>query len=123
MWKQAVEQILRDAYESALKKIRALEDSDDVVLLTSCEGEASKCEAIIAKGKRENMRCNAKTQPGTVRCKTHSKSKIVSTTAAVEEPRPTLVSDLEPDTVFGCRNVDGTIVFDVRPDNHPEDLF
>jgi len=117
-----VEQIVKEGYENILKKIRALPPSGESVGLMDVS-ESLKCEAIIAKGKRENMPCNARAQPGTTRCKTHSgKSKTVPAVAPPEEAAPTLLSALEPDVVFGMRGGDDTVVFEPRPDT-PEHLF
>jgi hypothetical protein len=125
MWKVAVEKLLEEQHRSTLKKLAALNISEleDVQQATGLD-ENGRCEAIIAKGKRENLRCNARAQKDSTRCKTHSKNKAI-----VRQQVPTvpdtfpiaLVSSLEPDVVFGVKNEDGSVMLEV-PDKL-ENLF
>lgn len=125
MWRQAVEKILKDQYESALQQLSAIvADGSD-----QQPHSDNKCEAIIAKGKRENMKCNARAQPGTNRCKTHSKNRTASlaTTSAIQEAdlnaqNAILSSVLEPGVDFASRDDNGVIVFNVQ-NNVSESLF
>lgn len=125
MWRKTVEAILKESYETALRQIRAINDgaSEETETLVSTTTTPLKCEAIIAKGRRENQRCNSRVQPGSLRCKTHSKNaKAIAPAVAPEEPLSTLVSALDGETSFATREADGTVVFSALPEA-PEQLF
>jgi len=121
MWKHRVEAILTEA----IMKIRAIDDDDPATASLLAAAPPLKCEATIAKGKRENQRCNSRVQPGSSRCKTHSKGAKVAAIEGAEpadKPASTLVSALDGETCFATRDPDGTIVFNVRTQT-PEQLF
>ena len=97
-----IEKILEEQHRITLKLIADALGSSHVVL-------EERCEAIIAKGKRENQRCNAKTQKNSTRCKTHSKSKSVEIQEKLQHFPVQLESALEPGIVFGTQNEDGDV--------------
>jgi hypothetical protein len=114
-WKKEVEKILEEQYRETLKKLSEL-GSSDVPVSAAVGDNTARCEAIIAKGKRENLRCNARAQKDSTRCKTHSKVKTLVQNASVSETFPIdLTSLLEPDIVFGVKNEDGTVTFNDLP--------
>ena len=57
MWREAVEKIVKEQHEILLSRIAAVCRDAQADKATPTFDE--KCTAIIAKGQRQNMQCNA----------------------------------------------------------------